>query len=72
MSTEDVKIIWIVNPLNYKINNPSTNKVHVDVDEQKYYNYNYYYDFRESYNDFRIPSGRKRSPSFMKTMFSHS
>ena len=39
------------------------------------YDYAYDFDWDVSYNDFSVPKSgcrRKRSPSFMKTMFSHS
>ena len=86
-------IIWINNPLLYKIIDPNDKeitktKINKEKGEEKEeekgkekYNYNYdhdcdyYYEYDESYNDFSIPKpgcGRHRSPSFMKTMFSHS
>tara|TARA_Y100001970_G_C14148895_1_gene811504 strand:+ start:965 stop:1207 length:243 start_codon:yes stop_codon:yes gene_type:complete len=76
-------IIWINNPLQYKIIELKTEEtINTQSDrtkENKKYNYehDYAYDFdwEVSYNDFSIPKpgcGRKRSPSFMKTMFSHS
>lgn len=76
-------IIWINNPLQYKIIEQKTkeniNTKSDNTKENKKYNYEYDYaydfDWEVSYNDFSVPKSgcaRKRSPSFMKTMFSHS
>lgn len=76
-------IIWINNPLQYKIIDPNDKeitktKINNEKGNKKYnYEYDCTYDFDSevSYNDFCVPKpgcGRHRSPSFMKTMFSHS
>tara|TARA_X000000950_G_C13315852_1_gene418537 strand:- start:52 stop:306 length:255 start_codon:yes stop_codon:yes gene_type:complete len=80
-------IIWINNPLKYKITNPNDkeitkNKINNEKKQEKReekYNYEYDctydFDWQVSYKDFSVSKpgcGRKRSPSFMKTMFSHS
>lgn len=68
MESSESPILWIVNPLKQTIVKPN------DQNETKY-NEKYNYNFSEDYNDFSIPqpsNGRKRSPSFMKSMFSHS
>ena len=82
-------IIWINNPLQYKIIDPNdkeitktkiNNEKRQEKGEkgEKYnydYDYDYDYDWEERYYDFSVPKPeceRQRSPSFMKTMFSHS
>ena len=76
-------IIWINNPLQYKIidsNDKEITKTKINNEKgNKKYNYEYDctydFDWEVSYNDFSVPKpgcGRHRSPSFMKTMFSHS
>ena len=76
-------VIWINNPLQYKIIDPNNKeitktKINNEKGNKKYnyeHDYTYDFDWEVSYNDFSVPKsgcGRKRSPSFMKTMFSHS